>query len=77
MGKLHTLKRAIERNPEDWYSKPFPFSKFRVKGASRSKRYRDGVYLGDWKPDYWSYSYRPFIKKVLEGIGISDNGQGE
>lgn len=53
MGKLHSLRRAILRNPRKW-------RQYSCVGAARSRS-------GEWFPVYWSHSYRQFIKKVLAG----------
>lgn len=50
MGKLHTLRRAIEHNPEKWE---------RADSAYRAN-------TGQWVPSRWNgVSYKSFIKKVL------------
>jgi hypothetical protein len=66
MGKLHTLRRAILREPEKWRKMPL--------GA-----WDHGTKYGGWKP-CWAGSYRAFVKSVLKDIddrvGNADNGRG-
>jgi hypothetical protein len=68
MGKLHTLRRAIERNPEQWRGRFGPAR--RAYYCKRDKR---------WEPrGYWGpRSYRSFIEHVLAGVGNADVGRGE
>jgi len=63
MGKLHTLRRAIERDPAKWRNEPH--------GAVRERN-------GEWSPKgksgrlFWWYvptpSYKKFIEHVLRNI---------
>lgn len=64
MGKLHTLRRAIERNPEDWFSKIHSIT---VRSAER--------WDGKWIPnEYYSHlSYQGFVRKVLQDLGYIEN----
>jgi hypothetical protein len=66
MGKLHSLRRAIEANPERWVSK---FSG--VAGASFHKEtIHDPVC--QWHPTnswYKHRSYRAFVRSVLRDLG--------
>ena len=59
MGKLHSLKRAIKKNPDAWHFQG------RVRGA-----FKKGT--GEWVPQTWfaygPHSYKKFVKKVLEDI---------
>jgi len=60
MGKLHTLRRAIERNPELW-------SQWFARGAY-------GV-NGHWKPS-WSNHYKGFVthvKRTTARIGLDES----
>lgn len=58
MGKLHTLRRAIERDPTKW------------RTATGAVRYK-GVWDKGWQPTA-SYAYpggyAKFIKKVLREL---------
>ena len=64
MGKLHTLRRAIERDPQQWYHEAgggwfFVKDAYFVRGA--------------WKPGYpGGRSYREFVRSVLIDLGISE-----
>lgn len=60
MGNLHSLKRAILRNPSAWSNW--------YQGAGRNWRKPEG---GEWKC-YATESYKKFVKKVLGGIAPSD-----
>ena len=54
MGKLHTLRRAIERDPEKWKD---------ARGADRWKKH------GRWLPMRWyRKAYGAFIRSVLRDI---------
>jgi len=81
MGKLHTLRRQIERCPSEWWkllSWVRHGDPLRVRGAHR---YRDGR----WAPDYNTSRdapYRSFVRSVLydiylekyvERVGSADN----
>ena len=76
MGKLHTLRRAIVREPEKW------FVLFRhVDMSSRYGRDREYKWKyptgatfrgGKWTPTPGYRDYEGFIKKVLEDIGYED-----
>ena len=71
MGKLYKLRRAIERNPEDWY-------RVFYDGTISPM----GCYFVAGKPHplYWSNSYRAFVKHVLryrlKAVGNADNDPG-
>lgn len=58
MGKLHTLKRAILRDPQKW------------RGASRAY-FRDGQWHPTSSYGWWmgDPSYRQFIRHTLKNIG--------
>lgn len=64
MGKLHTLRRAIERDPDHFMDKNGP--SLRASSAFRYFRRK-----GDWRGrPYWaSSSYRPYVRKVLRSLG--------
>lgn len=76
MGKLHTLKRAIEREPEKWFftgksfalsvkkKKPIDFMWKRSVGAT--------FYDGEWHPKPYWRKYNGFATKVLKDIGYTD-----
>jgi hypothetical protein len=67
MGKLHTLRRAIERNPDDWHIPQWkPWAKVTYSypmGASFSKWHKK------WRPFRCYSSYRRFVAKVLVELG--------
>lgn len=75
MGKLHTLRRAILRDPDKW--KWYRWTDLRGHEHVRERkggavRRRDGT----WKPNdhlFWRSTsngpYRKFIEKVLKEIG--------
>jgi hypothetical protein len=56
MGKLHTLRRAIQREPRRWWS-------------AWSAWYNPQS--GQWEPKLWWHkrSYRSFIQAVLRALG--------
>lgn len=61
MGKLHTLRRAIERDPDKW------------RGASGArlrllKSVKDGRISYEPSPYYSEKSYGGFIRSVLKSI---------
>ena len=62
MGKLHTLHRAIEREPANWYN-----VYGRAYGAHWSERY------GEWRPNDTACldpnAYRLFVRAVLRKLG--------
>jgi hypothetical protein len=51
MGKLHTLRRAIKREPDKWR---YAFGNL---GAGRDWK------TGQWYPSY--FGYKRFVRKVL------------
>jgi len=58
MGNLHTLRRAIERDPKIWTvygNSEYPCGAYRARGRAQ------------WLP-CWSKSYRKFVGKVLKDI---------
>lgn len=63
MGKLHTLRRAIERNPESWF--------YHVRWNNTVKAIGAEFYRGVWKPIYgWDKApYRSFVRYVLHDLG--------
>lgn len=67
MGKLHTLRRAIERNPDDYH-----IPQWRV-WAKVSYSYptaaRFSTWHNAWFPDRYSQSYRRFVAKTLVELG--------
>jgi hypothetical protein len=59
MGKLHTLHRAIEREPGKWHY---------YNSVCAAWRTHDGK----WEPVSWlsgSRSYRNFVRHVLRSLG--------
>ena len=70
MGKLHSLKRAILRNPEIWYKTIQP---------SHTVYFGAIKYKNEWKPSKLSCntSYVNYVKKVIEEIGLTDIRSGE
>lgn len=69
MGKLHKLRRTIERDPKKWlhrlstYKNPYPFS---------------AVYTNNqWVPNHDALRgpYRNFVRKVLEDLGLAENSR--
>lgn len=70
MGKLHTLRRAILRDPELWVRRNYSGHVYRIQGARR--------YRGEWCPA-WGLSYCAFVRHVLRehvGVAIGDGGRG-
>lgn len=63
MGKLHTLKRAIMREPEKWRK-------------ARGAYFTDNKwYPNDWA--YWGRkAYGGYIKKILNAVGLADSEPG-
>lgn len=69
MGKLHTLRRAIERNPSEWYHK---HSNFVVLGGFDRGHVKGALFFRNrWRPTTWGNSYRAFVASVLRGLGYS------
>ncbi len=67
MGKLHTLRRAILRDPESWVS---PGG--RATGAF-CRGERGTPLAGKWSPaPLWIDSYQGFVARVLRGISRGD-----
>lgn len=65
MGKLHTLRRSIERDPDIWY-RVYSKDYVNVHGVVKYKPQR-----GHYKPDpYFSKSYRQFVASVLIDLEI-------
>lgn len=68
MGKLHTLRRAIEREPEKWFNLEST-GRCWAYGASR----RIWSNNNRWEPTApWGYhgkAYRSFVKQVLKELG--------
>ena len=64
MGKLHTLRRAIERNPEEF---------MRVYGDDqKAEIYGAGFYNGKWQRThvFCGRSYKGFVTRVLLDMKI-------
>lgn len=70
MGKLHTLRRAILRDPEQWY-RTRGGRVWTIRGAHHW-RYDDA-----WHPALGD-SFRSFVAHTLRetGVGMSDVGPG-
>jgi len=85
MGKLHTLRRAVQRDPEKW----FEIVKSNNKNyASNKKKASDFVKesitfrrscsatkkKSDWSPSpsWGRNSYRGFVKSVLKDMGYEN-----
>lgn len=70
MGKLHTLRRAIEREPEKWFRQDYDGRCF-ARGASRSKWFGSK----QWEPtESWQVgyrSYRSFVRHILNELGYT------
>jgi len=70
MGKLHSLRRAIERNPESWiltWGKWGPRQEFYALYANRPRPRSP-----DWSPGYNAWKggpYRNFVRSVLKELG--------
>lgn len=60
MGKLHTLRRQIERDLKAGGG---------IAKTWQSKYCGAYVYRGQWKPWDWSKPYRNFIRKVVREFG--------
>ena len=58
MGKLHSLRRAILRDPEKW------------KDAKYAVKHKDGWHPGTGIRMWWPpiHTYRNFIKSVLKNM---------
>jgi hypothetical protein len=80
MGKLHSLKRAIQRNPEDFFREAFfpdpnrPYEVVPVKAEKYNNKHFKKTHFQVWRGDKsWSLhgreSYRNFVKKVLIELG--------
>jgi hypothetical protein len=66
MGKLHTLRRAIERDPERFLD-----AHTRLDGSSFSYVRSARKLEGGWFPgSVLSHSYRKFVGKVLIELGF-------
>ena len=61
MGKLHTLRRAILREPGRWRT---------AGGFTFGAMFYDGM----WHP-VWTRSYLNFVRSILRGVGTSNVGQ--
>lgn len=79
MGKLHKIRREIEKDPSKWVTIDY---KNRIGGYNAVGA---GVRFGIIKPMPWYIrkSYLGFVKHVCEslgykiGVSLSDIGQGE
>lgn len=76
MGKLHTLKRAIQRDPDKWY---FPSNQ--IAWTLKYKKPHDYVWnwvngarfdKGEWIPYKYNSGYSKFVKSVLREMGYTD-----
>lgn len=63
MGKLHKLRKAIEREPEKWFRQYYP----------DGRRYPAGTWFFDRKtipkPDYGARFHRNYVRKILFQLG--------
>jgi hypothetical protein len=74
MGKLHKIRRSIERDPAAWFG---------ARAVHPSTvMYVGAIYLdGSWRPSftglngrYYGASYMAFVQHVRREIGIPDPG---
>ena len=63
MGKLHKLRRAILRNPDEWIYTSY-FGAHDAMPAYITP-FNGARPMGWW----WSHSYKQFVRKVLRDIG--------
>lgn len=62
MGKLHTLRRAIERSPDEFLYRNSMRIEYRVLGAYFGKD-------GQWHAGGWfATGYKKFVEKVLREL---------
>lgn len=68
MGKLHTLRRAIERNPQQWLGAWITGH----QGAWQVVPHGFTETQGRWYPSvyYSDKSYRAFLKVTLQRLGM-------
>jgi hypothetical protein len=67
MGKLHKLRRAIEKNPGEWYYDDRWLKKRMIRSARVYK------WKGQWycKPrETFYHDYQVFVKSVLRELGL-------
>jgi len=66
MGKLHTIRRYILRDPERFIDGYWSDGTKRFKGVRYDKGKTSTV-------NRFTYSYRSFVKHILAGVGMSDD----
>lgn len=68
MGKLHSIRRAVERNPDAWR-----LWRFMAWGKETERPHIHGAefYRGQWIPTPWRWKYRSYVKKVLRDLGYT------
>ena len=70
MGKLHTLRRAIEREPEKWIYREHD-GRLTARGARRDRWQNHGQWFSVERWSYNGASYRGFVQSVLAKLGYS------
>jgi hypothetical protein len=71
MGKLHTLRRAIERNPKKWHSNGGYVYGARYLEKPPWWNWREWEGPGWYPQSEYAYpkSYRAFVRSVLVNMG--------
>ena len=75
MGKLRTLKRAIDRDPHIWHKRIKTFScngEFKWRNLALAAQYNKK--LQKWEPYtyiYGLYSYKKFVKHILNNLKLN------
>lgn len=75
MGKLHTLRREVKRNPDEWCRQ----NRNGVYIARGARRTENGFKPATWRHRGNYYSYRNFVRDVLInecGVGTTDKWRG-
>lgn len=78
MGKLHTLRRAIEREPEKWFDHETWFAVSVVRKKKNPREYKWRVVKGaerfkqSWEPAKYRRKYNGFVFSVLKEMGYED-----
>jgi len=68
VGKLHTLRRAIEREPGRWYCDwKYPWE--REPRQPKAARYVNGQWRPSPQPYYRHGPYESFVRHVLKELG--------
>jgi hypothetical protein len=77
LGKLHTLRRAVGRDPERWMLWPNKWRGARVQDAARDvQAYGARFRAGNWEPTSSRGTrrgspYRGFVRHVLRELGYA------